>query len=126
MHLEGPWLSTTGKKRGKKKFASAAHARKARDLDDSWQQLLKKYETKPVTQKEKSKSLSDTYKLSIPDGRNTTSHIKSLDTGLGFAVKKESPKYTGTLIKGIATMHKSNAVPVINDEQAIEISKMRR
>jgi len=30
------------------------------------------------------------------------------------------------LIKGIATMHKSNAVPVLNDEQAIEISKMRR
>ena len=34
--------------------------------------------------------------------------------------------YTGTLIKGIATMHKSNAVPIINDEQAVEISKMRR
>ena len=28
MHLEGPWLSTTGKKKGKKKFASAElHAR---------------------------------------------------------------------------------------------------
>ena len=23
MHLEGPWLSTTGKRKGKKKFASA-------------------------------------------------------------------------------------------------------
>ena len=34
--------------------------------------------------------------------------------------------YTGTLIKGIATMHKSNAVPIINEEQAVEISKMRR
>jgi len=40
--------------------------------------------------------------------------------------KKEPQKYTGTLIKGIATMHKSNAVPVINDEQAQEISRMRR
>jgi hypothetical protein len=126
MHLEGPWLSTTGKKRGKKKFASAEHARKARELDDSWQQLLKKYEVKSSPSKPKVKSLSESYKLSIPEGRNTTSHIKSLDTGLGFAAKQESPKYTGTLIKGIATMHKSNAVPVINDEQAIEISKMRR
>ena len=35
-------------------------------------------------------------------------------------------EYTGTLIKGIATMHKSNAVPVINKEQAVEISEMRR
>jgi hypothetical protein len=27
---------------------------------------------------------------------------------------------------GIATMHKSNAVPVFSDEQAVDISKMRR
>jgi len=40
--------------------------------------------------------------------------------------KKESIKYTGTLIKGIATMHKSNAVPVINEEQMQDISRMRR
>ena len=43
MHLEGPWLTTTGKKRGKKKFASAEHARKARELDESWQELKKKW-----------------------------------------------------------------------------------
>jgi len=30
------------------------------------------------------------------------------------------------LIKGIATMHKSNAVPVIDQKQAIEIANMRR
>lgn len=40
--------------------------------------------------------------------------------------KKEPLKYTGTLIKGIATMHKSNAVPVINEEQMQDISRMRR
>ena len=39
---------------------------------------------------------------------------------------KTENTYTGTLIKGIATMHKSNAVPVINKEQAIDISNMRR
>lgn len=39
---------------------------------------------------------------------------------------KERPIYTGTLIKGIATMHKSNAVPVISQEQAEDISKMGR
>jgi len=38
--------------------------------------------------------------------------------------KKPTQKYTGTLITGIATMHKSNAVPVINKKQATEISKM--
>ena len=42
MHLEGPWLSTTGKKKGKKKFASAEHARKARELEESWKDLLRR------------------------------------------------------------------------------------
>ena len=40
--------------------------------------------------------------------------------------KIEPMKYTGTLIKGIATMHKSNAVPVIDDQQAKDIARMRR
>lgn len=40
--------------------------------------------------------------------------------------KKEPMKYTGTLIKGIATMHKSNAVPVIDDQHAKDIARMRR
>ena len=40
--------------------------------------------------------------------------------------RKEPQMYTGTLIKGIATMHKSNAVPVIDDKQAKEIASMRR
>jgi len=44
----------------------------------------------------------------------------------GGTAKKESPKYTGTLVKGIATMHKSNAVPVISQQEAEDIAKMRR
>jgi hypothetical protein len=124
MHLEGPWLSTTGKKKGKQKFASAEHARKAREQAEAWQDLLKKYETKPLP-KTTSKSLSSAYRLTIPEGRNTTAHIKSVDTG-GNAVLKPSPVYTGTKVKGIATMHKSNAVPVFSDEEAVDISKMRR
>ena len=35
--------------------------------------------------------------------------------GKGEGMRKKEPmKYTGDLIQGIATMHKSNAVPVIN------------
>lgn len=129
MHLEGPWLSTTGKRKGKKKFASAEHAKKARELEESWKELLKR---QGVEQEERRRarglsapSLSSTYSLKIPEGRNTTAHIKSVDTG-GNAVLKPSPVYTGTMVKGIATMHKSNAVPVFSDEQAVDISKMRR
>ena len=50
--------------------------------------------------------------------------ITGTDTGGGR--KQESMKYTGTLVKGIATMHKSNAVPVIDDQHAIDIARMRR
>lgn len=129
MHLEGPWLSTTGKKKGKQKFASADHARKAREQEESWKALQKKWGVEAEEKKRQrglsAPSLSSSYSLKIPEGRNTTAHIKSVDTG-GNAVLKPSPVYTGTMVKGIATMHKSNAVPVFSDEQAVDISKMRR
>jgi hypothetical protein len=129
MHLEGPWLSTTGKKKGKKKFASAEHARKAREQAESWEALQKKWAVEADDKKRKramsADTLSSSYSLKIPEGRNTTAHIKSRDTG-GNAVLRPSPVYTGTKVKGIATMHKSNAVPVFSDEEAVDISKMRR
>ena len=40
--------------------------------------------------------------------------------------RKESPKYTGTLVKGISTLHKSNAVPVISKEEMESHANMRR
>ncbi len=129
MHLVGPALTTTGKKKGKKKFASAEHARKARELDEAWKELQKKW---GVEQEERKRSramaaapLSSSYSLSIPAGRDTTAHIKSKDTG-GNATLKAPKVYTGTKVKGIATMHKSNAVPGFSDEEAIDIAKMRR
>ena len=129
MHLEGPWLSTTGKRKGKQKFASAEHARKARELDESWKELQKKWAVE-IEDKKRSRGLAAaplkrSYSLAIPEGRNTTAHIKSVDTG-GNALLKPNPVYTGTKVKGIATMHKSNAVPVFSDEEAHDISKMRR
>jgi len=130
MHLEGPWLNTTGKRKGKKKFASAEHARKARELEESWLELLKR---QGLEQEEKKRrrglaapSLSSVYKLTIPEGRNTTAHIKSLNSGQGSATLAPAKVYTGDKVKGIATMHKSNAVPVFSDEEAIDISRMRR
>jgi hypothetical protein len=130
MHLEGPWLSTTGKKKTKRKFASAEHARKARELDESWKELLKRQgiesEERRRTRGLSAPSLSSSYSLKIPESRNTTAHIPSRDTGGGSATLPAPKVYTGTKVKGIATMHKSNAVPVFSDEEAIDISKMRR
>jgi hypothetical protein len=130
MHLEGPWLTTTGKKKSKRKFASAEHARKARELDESWKELLKRQglelEEKKKRRAMSAGSLSGNYSLSIPEGRNTTAHIKSRGDGTGNATLPPPKVYTGTKVKGIATMHKSNAVPVFSDEEAVDISRMRR
>jgi len=131
MHLLPPMYSTTGKKKGKKKFASAEHARKARELEESWKDLLKRQGLELEEKKRKramtAESLGSTgYSLKIPEGRNTTAHIKSRDSGGGVATLPPAKVYTGTMVKGIATMHKSNAVPVFSDEQAVDISRMRR
>ncbi len=127
MHLEGPWLSTTGKQKTKRKFRNAEQARKSRELQESWDELLKKYQVPKSTKKTKIDTLTNTkYNLRIPEGRNTTAHIKSLDTGVGNATLPPPKVYTGTKVKGIATMHKSNAVPVFSDDEAVEISRMRR
>lgn len=48
------------------------------------------------------------------------------DTYDSFAAPKREMKYTGDRLLGIATMHKSNMVPVFSQESAEEISKMRR
>jgi hypothetical protein len=58
--------------------------------------------------------------------RRETPKIPSRGIGVGNGLLKERQVYTGTLIKGIATMHKSNAVPVINEQQAKDIANMRR
>jgi hypothetical protein len=127
MHLEGPWLSTTGKRKGKQKFASAEHARKARELDEQWKSLQKKWgieaEEKKRTRALKAPPLTG-YSLSVPAERSTRQY-RSLDTG-GNATLAPAKVYTGTKVKGIATMHKSNAVPVFSDEEAVDISRMRR
>ena len=128
MHLHHPSLSLNGKRKGKVKFRNAEEARKARELEESWQKLLKAQgidaEEKKRTRALKAEPL--TYKLSAPAGRGNTRHIPSLNSGAGVATLAPAKVYTGTKVKGIATMHKSNAVPVFSDQEAIDISRMRR
>jgi hypothetical protein len=58
--------------------------------------------------------------------RRQTPPIASLDTGFVPCTKKMENSYTGDKIKGIGTMHKSNAVPIFTDNEAKEIASMRR
>lgn len=123
MHLLPPMYSTTGKKKGKKKFRNSAAASKARDLDDSWNELMKKYP--PMKVKAEKRLLSDSYKLTIPEDRNPKKY-KSVDTGGGSTAPLPTKVYTGDKMVGIGTMHKSNMVPIFSDQEAKDISTMRR
>ena len=128
MHLHHPALSYNGKKKGKVKFASAEAKRKAEQLDKEWKELQTKWGVDTEEKKRQRAMTAETldYKLTAPHGR-TTQKISSLDTGHSGAVRtKDIPKYTGTKILGIGTMHKSNAVPIFSDEEAVAISTMRR
>ena len=63
-----------------------------------------------------------------PVYRRETPEIPSSNSiPTGSAAKPERKVYTGDLIVGIATMHKSNLVPVMRGtSQAEDIAKMRR
>lgn len=128
MHLEGPWLSTTGKKKGKQKFRNADQARKARELDESWKALQKKWGVEAEEKKRKRALEAPLLSRPQPFVRDTGPRIASLNSkdSCGVATKSPEKVYTGTAIMGIATMHKSNAVPVFSSEDAVAIAKMRR
>jgi hypothetical protein len=125
-HLEGPWLSTTGKKKGPKKWASAEAKRKAEFLEESWKALQKRWGVEAEEKKRKRGLAADTWKPKETIFRRETPHIASLPFTAGPCVRAPDKVYTGDKIKGIGTMHKSNAVPVFSDEEAQDIAKMRR
>lgn len=58
--------------------------------------------------------------------RRETPVYKSCDSGTLNTQIKEKLNYTGTLVKGIGTMHKSNAIPVIDVQQMKDLASMRR
>ena len=91
-----------------------------RRLQAEWEELLKKHATKPAARPRFVKPVVKHVPTSQPK-------IQSLNAWVtGPVSTKQTPKYTGTKIIGIGTMHKSNAVPVFSDEEAIDIARMRR
>ena len=125
MHIEGPWLTTTGKRKSKQKFRNAEQAKQAREQAEAWAQLKAKYE--PKTSKNTTKTQQALAITKPVPYRRETKHIPSLGiSGSGTCSRPDSKVYTGTAMLGIATMHKSNSVPVFSQEDAVEISRMRR
>jgi hypothetical protein len=86
----------------------------------AWQQYQTKYGLKNKNDNSKAPLiLTATYRREVP-------YVPSLGDGIGNAVKKDRNQYTGNKMLGVACMHKSNLVPIFNDEAAIEVANMRR
>lgn len=124
MHLVGPYLSTTGKRKGKQKFRSAAEAKRARELESDWNALKTKW---GVPSKSKSKTTVVDLPTTAKSYIRTTDRPNSLNSwNVGAVTSKQTQQYTGTNIVGIGTLHKSNAVPIFSNQEAEDIAKMRR
>ena len=128
MHLEGPWLSTIGKSRGKQKWASAEHKKRALELAQSEAELRKRWNILVTPPKSTNRVVTIPGVVTKPYRRGSDAKkIPSIDTGATGAISS-SPRqmYTGTKMLGIGTLHKSNAVPVFSEDEAADMARMRR
>ena len=130
MHLLGPAYTTTNTKK-RKPVNKGVTAKYAQDWVE-YNKQMKRIGSSTKTFDEYVQYRQGNYKpklrgTPLPDYQ-VSNHRQKYPSGDGIGVTfaKTPNEYTGTLIKGIATMHKSNAVPVINQDQMEEISRMRR
>ena len=143
MHLLGPHMTTTQYNRKKNK--KALSPTKLEKLKVQWRQHNKDCRKRHihVAQFAEFKDfvayVSGTYKAPKstakpkayePPKVRETKHYPSLSNSVsGNGTRKEPMQYTGERkLLGIATMHKSNMVPIFEDNkhEAIEIARMRR
>jgi len=123
MHLVGPYMTTTkynSKKRNCKKTAKQLKAEAEHD------KFLRKQGVHPdqLAAKKKRNDLN-----SIPDYKANKPDVELSNKIAGHGPARQSNTYSGERqLLGIATMHKSNMVPVFADrkEDAKDISSMRR
>ena len=127
MHLAHPALTTTGRRRGKQKWASAEQKRQHEQLEQAWQEKLQSFQRmSPPKKFAPSPRSAAALSPKIPPGRSTR-HIPSVDSAHKGAVSTpQTPQYTGDAVVGIAIMHKSCLQPVFSQEAAIDSARMRR
>ena len=98
---------------------------RARQLDADWKELLKRQGIEAEDRKRKKALAAQPWTEPMLTYRGQNEKRNSVNTG-GNALLKPSPVYTGTKMLGIGQLHKSNAVPVFSNEEAIDIARMRR
>lgn len=114
-----------------------------RELRESWEKMLashskplerglqaktdqRKFSLAAIRERLQKKTVSSNSITPWSGSERVTARHQSKVTAGGNTDAITPPKYTGTLIKGIAVMHKSNAVPIIEDADAVAVASMRR
>ena len=131
MHLLGPAYSTTNTGKRKSKVSNSQYHKYCMDWRDDCKRA-KRLGIKAKTldeylayrQGKYNPTLRGTKKPEYNVSNHREKYPSLTDTSVSFA--KKPNVYTGDRLLGIATMHKSNSVPVFSQEDAIEIATMRR
>lgn len=97
---------------------------KTRQLQREWQDLLDKFGVEKTKTKKNFTPLQSKTVFRRPG--SDLSDIPSVDSGTGNGFCKVSHQYTGEAMIGIGTLHKSNAVPIFNEQEAKDQASMRR
>lgn len=132
MHLLGPQFSTISTKKRKNKGVTI-NAKVAKDFREH-NKLMRKCGSKEKSVDEYIAYVQGRSKPTITNrGLNKIPSYKSdhrekypSGDGMGTTYARKENVYTGDKLLGIATMHKSNMVPVFSKESAEDIAKMRR
>ena len=122
MHLLPIFVTSTSLKKPKKVKSSLTKLEKSKLEHELWVYKMTKGKKadKKVLDKLWKQEYNDT--MVVDKGDYVSAGIE------GNCVKPEPKVYTGGNLVGIATMHKSNMVPIFkeNKEHAIDIANMRR
>ena len=124
MHLVGPWMTTTNYKKRKQKGRTKKDI-EAQKYHDKW---LRKMGAHPDQISESKKKNAGSSILSVPDYRSSGNSVPTSDViPGGSTAPQERQIYSGERrLLGVATMHKSNMVPVFDRDDAKDIAQMRR
>ena len=126
MHLVGPYMTTTSYKKRKAKNKTKKML-EAEAKHEKWLRKMNAHPEQIANNKEKNANVSI---LSVPNYSSDSPTIPTSDViPGGSTAQKERQVYSGERqLLGIATMHKSNMVPVFADkkEDAVDIANMRR
>ena len=133
MHMLGPAYTTTSTRKRKKKVTASSNAK----MHTAWlehNKQMKRLGCKPMTfevyvQYRAGKYNPKLQGTPMPESKVDYSHREMYPSGDGIGTAFARPEnfYSGTRkLLGVASMHKSNLVPVWSQEDATDIAHMRR